>query len=111
MTPHEVAQAQLDCYNAHDLDGFMACYAEAVEVYEFPATLRSQGKAAMRERYARILFDGSTVHARLEGRIVEGEMVFDHEAITGHPLLGDARIVAIYRVRGGLIDTVWMVRS
>lgn len=105
-----IVQAQLERYNAHDLDGFLACYADDVAIHDFPGEQRYAGKVAMRERYARILFEGSAVHAVVDQRIVEADMVFDHEIVTGHPLLGEARLVAIYRVRDGLIDAVWMAR-
>ena len=34
--PAALAQRQLDAYNAHDLEAFLACYAYDVEVYELP---------------------------------------------------------------------------
>jgi hypothetical protein len=110
MTPVELAQAQLDRYNAHDLEGFLALYADEVTVFEYPATPVMQGKAAMRERYARILFADSPVHAVVTQRIAHGNVVIDHEAVTGHPLSGDTRLVVMYEVRDSLIATVRFLR-
>jgi hypothetical protein len=110
VTPVELAQAQLDRYNAHDLEGFLALYANDVAVFDYPATPIMQGKAAMRERYARILFDGSPVHAVVTQRIAHGQVVIDHESVSNHPLSGDSSVVVIYEVRDGLIATVRFLR-
>ena len=50
--PESVVQTQLDAYNAHDLDAFVATYAEDVELFEHPSTLLASGHAQLRERYA-----------------------------------------------------------
>ena len=38
MSPIEVAQHQLDAYNAHDLQRFLEVYAEEVDVWRMPAS-------------------------------------------------------------------------
>ncbi|QDQ27155.1 hypothetical protein FNU76_12705 [Chitinimonas arctica] len=111
MTPEQYAQAQLERYNAHDLTGFLALYGEDIEVYDFPSELRMRGKAAIRERYERILFPGSTVHARVDQRIVVGNRVIDHEIVTGHPLVGDCALVVIYEVGATGIEKMWTMRE
>ncbi|GLR12035.1 steroid Delta-isomerase [Chitinimonas prasina] len=110
MRPADYAQAQLDCYNQLDLEGFLALYADDVVVHEFPATPVLEGKAALRERYGRILFPGSTVHAVVTQRMVVGNRVIDHEQITGHPIMGEAALVVIYQVGAQGIERVWFMR-
>lgn len=108
-TPTDLAQRQLDAYNAHDLEAFVACYHPEVEVRDFPAgTLRFSGHAAMRDRYGPMFAQG-TVHAALVGRVEEGAVVMDQEHVTG---VGDEplRAVAIYEVEGEQIRRVWFVR-
>lgn len=100
-------QRQLDAYNAHDLDRFVAEYHEDVQVFRPPATepvLR--GKAAFAAHYAKNRFNVPTLHAALLNRMVAGSVVVDHEHITG---LGDAPLaaLAVYAVEDGRIRTVW----
>ncbi|GAB3260219.1 nuclear transport factor 2 family protein [Chitinimonas naiadis] len=110
MTPVDYAQAQLERYNAHDLEGFLALYAEDVEIYDFPHTLRLQGRTAMRERYAQVLYPGATVQAVVSQRIVTGNRVIDHEQVSGHPISGEASLAVIYEVGDAGIERVWFMR-
>jgi hypothetical protein len=81
MNPIEApVQRQLDAYNAHDLERFLAEYTDRFTI--------------------------PTLHARLVNRIVAGNIVVDHEDITG---LAETNrtAVAVYEVVDGRIRTVW----
>ncbi len=100
-------QRQLDAYNAHDLERFVAEYHDDVQVFRPPATAPVlAGKAAFAEHYAKNRFTIATLHAALLNRIVAGAVVVDHELITG---LGETPLAAaaVYAVDGGRIRTVW----
>lgn len=103
MSPEQLAQAQLDAYNARNLDAFLACYAEDVKVYRPPAAEPViAGKAAMGAHYAANRFTLPNLHAELCGRLVVGNKVFDHERI--HGVREQAfEVMAAYEVRDGLI--------
>ena len=107
MNPADPVQRQLEAYNAHDLDRFVAEYAEDVQVFKPPATepLLS-GKQAFAEHYATNRFTLPDLHAEVVQRIVSGNTVVDHERVTG---LGEGGVeaVAVYRVVDGLIAAVW----
>ena len=52
MKPEQVVQANLDAYNARDLDEFMFWFADFAEMAEFGGTERvNQRAVAIRERY------------------------------------------------------------
>jgi len=100
-------QRQLDAYNAHDLERFLAEYADDVQVFRMPATEPVlSGKQAFGEHYANNRFNLPKLHARLVNRIVSGDVVVDHEEVTG---LADGSLtaVAVYKVVDGRIRTVW----
>ena len=103
MSPAEIAQEQLDAYNARDLQRFMACYAEQIRLYRPPAAAPFlDGKPAMAAHYAANRFHNPALHAELCGRLVVGNKVFDHERIHGvreQPY----EVVAAYEVADGLI--------
>lgn len=105
-----VVQAQLNAYNARDIDAFLTTYSDDVEVYDFPANLRFKGKPAMRARYARV-FGDQTLHATISKRIAMDNTVIDHEHVR---LLfpdgpGTLNAVAIYDVRDGKIAKVTFI--
>jgi hypothetical protein len=107
MNPEDPVQRQLEAYNAHDLERFVAEYSESVQVFVPPATepLLS-GKAAFAEHYRRNRFTLPDLRAEVVQRIVSGHTVVDHERVTGLQA-GMVEAVAVYRISGGLIDAVW----
>lgn len=108
--PEDVAQRQLNAYNARDLDAFLACYAPAVQVFTYPDTPQYQGLEAMRQRYGKLFARFPRLHARLSERIVLGETVIDREEVTGMQEGRTGQAIAIYRVEGNLIREVRFVR-
>jgi hypothetical protein len=101
-----VVQRQLDAYNARDLDGLMATYADDALQFEYPATLLASGTAQIRERFA-VRFKEPNLHARLLRRIVMGAIVVDHEEVTRTfpEGAGKLELVAICEVRDRRIAT------
>lgn len=99
-------QRQLDAYNAHDLERFVAEYADDVKVFRPPNPEPVlSGKAAFGAHYAKNRFNIPALHAELVNRIVSGNKVVDHERITGVP--GMTSAIAVYEVADGKIRTVW----
>jgi hypothetical protein len=110
-SPQDLAQRQLEAYNAQDVERFLACYAEDVEAFELPAgTLLFRGRETMRARYTRLFAANPDLYCRLTARIVEGAFVVDQEELSGRADGGSARAVAIYQVEGGRIRRVWFAR-
>jgi hypothetical protein len=109
MTPEEAVSRQLECYNAHDLDGFCACYSEDVvlqNLHEPEPYARS--KPELRELY-RQRFSNPSLKASIAKRIAQGKYVIDQEEVEG---LGEKilHVVAIYEVADGLIKSVRFIR-
>jgi len=104
-SPELLAQQQLNAYNAHDLEAFLAPYADDVEIYELPDKLLMKGKENMRKDY-QFITQVPGLHCRLVNRIVQGNMVIDQEEVSG---FGDkpAHAVAIYLVENGKIRKVY----
>jgi hypothetical protein len=108
MSPAEAAvQRQLDAYNAHDLERFIAQYTDDVRVFRPPAPEPVlSGKPAFAEHYAKNRFTLPELHAKLVSRMVCGNIVVDQESISGLPSEPVAA-VAVYEVVDGLIKNVW----
>ena len=105
VSPEMLAQQQLNAYNAHNLEAFLAPYAEAVELYSFPNKLELKGKTEMRKAY-QFVTKTPKLYCRLVNRIVEGNTVIDQEEVWG---FGDKPVTAIamYVVEGGKITKVY----
>ncbi|HHQ4560002.1 nuclear transport factor 2 family protein [Aeromonas hydrophila] len=100
-------EAQFNAYNAHDLEAFLACFAEAFKGYRMPTESPSTiGKGALRTFYAEHRFNNPRLRAELLSSTVIGNKVFDHELIYGlspEPL----ESMAVFEVEVGLIKTAW----
>ena len=108
--PEAIVAAQLEAYNARDLDAFLATYAENAELFEHPSKLLASGMAQLRERYA-IRFADPTLHAVVLQRIVMGNFVIDHERVRRMFPDGPGTLdaVATYEVQGDRIIRVWFI--
>jgi hypothetical protein len=110
--PEAIVAAQLEAYNARDLDAFLATYAEDAELFEHPSKLLASGMAQLRERYA-TRFADPTLHAVVLKRIVVGNFVIDHERVSRMFPEGPGTMdaVATYEVQGERIVRVWFITS
>jgi hypothetical protein len=99
ITPADLVQAQLDAYNAHDVEALIATYAAGARQYEYPDRLLAQGAPALRERMA-ARFEASRPHAQLLHRVALGNTVIDHERIVNQTLDGPVvrELIAIYEI-------------
>ena len=113
MNPVEkIVQKQLDSYNARDLQPYLDCFAEKVQVFSFPSGEMSySGKAKLREIYADIFENSPNLHCELLNRIVFDNKVIDHEKVTGRKGVEVTEIVAIYEVENGLIAKANFMRK
>lgn len=107
--PVAIVQGQLDAYNAHNLDAFVAYFGEAVQVYSPPHTLRLSGREALRSQYAALFAQAPEVRAQVVHRMTEGRFVVDHEAVTGLPGGRSLQAFALYEVVEGQIINLWML--
>ncbi len=109
VTPELLVQQQLVAYNARDIDAFLAPYSDSVELYEYPGKLMAKGKEAMLKEYSNMFKQVKNLHCELVNRIVQGNVVVDHESVSGFgpkPL----RAIAIYTIVNGKIQKVEFVQ-
>lgn len=107
-----LVQRQLDAYNAHDLEGFLATYSPDIELFDLPDATKptSTGLDAMRKTYGDMFTSLPRLRCNLGNRIVEGPFVIDHEICDiGGP--EQMRAVAIYQLENGLIRRVWFAAA
>jgi hypothetical protein len=110
MSPEEVAQKQLDAYNARDIEAFMAMWADNAQVFEHPDKLLASGAAEIRERHLG-RFKEPNLYGKLIKRMVVGDRVVDQEKVTRTfpEGVGEIDVIAIYEVQGGQIAKAWFI--
>jgi hypothetical protein len=107
--PATVVQAQLDAYNAHDVDLFASCYSSDIQVKDLRKNgLDLAGKEDLVKTYQFLKSVPEEYKVILEQRMVNGPIVIDYERLTGLGEKEEDRLVfAIYEVRNGKIKNVW----
>ena len=107
MNPETPVQRQLEAYNAHDIERFVAEYTEDIMVFHLPATDPVlSGKKAFKEHYERNRFGNPRLHAEVVNRMISGKIVVDLERIVG---LAEETVegIAVYEIEGDKISKVW----
>ncbi|MDX1314355.1 MAG: nuclear transport factor 2 family protein [Eudoraea sp.] len=100
-------QAQLEAYNARDIDKFLEPYADDVEVYDYPDKLLYVGKETMRKNYNLFFRMTPDLHCELKNRIILRDKVIDEESVTANGRIFHA--VAIYEIKNGKIVKVMFI--
>ena len=104
-SPLAVVQAQLDAFNAKDVDALMRTYAPDAEQFVLHGERLAQGHDELRLRYL-ARFNEPDLFARLLSRAVIGNIVTDLELISRNfpegP--GTLEMLCIYEVANGRIQ-------
>ena len=110
MSLEAITQAQLDAYNAQDLDAHCAHFADDVVVAGLNGDVARTGLDAYRAWYEAAFAQFPKNKAQLLNRIVVGSNVIDHEHVDRGN--GDApfQVAAIYTFKGDKIVRVDFAR-
>ena len=98
---------QLAAYNAQDLEGFLATYADSVAVQNLGDTIAVEGKEALRQSTRDWFVRAPRARSEVIDRMVMGPFVVDHERLTGVPDGSPVEVIGIFEVRDSLIRRVW----
>lgn len=99
-----MVQAQLDAYNARDLEAWLATYGEDAEQCLLHVGLLAKGRDAIRKRMEDRFKDPSLNAKLIQRTTLEGTVV-DHEMVTRMSPTGleTVEMVCIYLVEAGKI--------
>lgn len=104
-----VVQAQLNAYNAHDIDRFVAQYSDDIVIQRLATgDLIAQGEDDLREVYGQ-LFANKNLKAQVTQRIALGDFIIDYEVVD----FGDTQVQAIlvFQVIESEIKRVWIINE
>ena len=104
-SPIAVVQAQLDAYNARDIEALLRAYAPDAEQYMLHGERLAQGHEQLRSRFL-ARFAEPDLHARLLARTVMGAVVVDYEVVTRNfpEGQGTMEMLCVYEVLNGRIQ-------
>lgn len=109
IKPEVLVQQQVDDWNRHSVDEFVAPYSDSTSLYLFPNKLvrQFQTKAALKDYYAEFFAKNPNMHCSVEGRIVLDNTVILHERITGRADGRRIDSIVIYKIENGKIARVY----
>ncbi|MET0544805.1 MAG: nuclear transport factor 2 family protein [Caulobacterales bacterium] len=110
MSTIAIAQAQLDAYNAQDLDLYCSFFTDDIVVADVGGAVTGQGIDAYRARYAKAFADFPQNKAELLARMPVGNAIIDHERVSRGPDGPVFEVAAIYSFRGDKIARVDFVK-
>jgi hypothetical protein len=103
----DITQAQLDAYNAQDLEAYCGYFTDDVVVANVGGEVTGQGIEAYRTRYRDAFARFPANKAELLARIVLADTVIDHERVDrGDGSTAPFEVAAIYTFRGDRIARV-----
>jgi hypothetical protein len=100
---------QLAAYNAQDLEGFLATYADSIAVQNLGDTVAVEGKEALRRSTEEWFARAPRARSEVVRRMVMGPFVVDQQRLTGAPDGSPVDVIGIFEVRDSLIRRVWFV--
>lgn len=106
--PEAVVRKQIEAFNAHDLEAFLAAFAEDLEASGLPqGAAAPQTKSSLRDLYAGRFRANPDLRAAVRDRIVSGAFVIQRETISGRTGKPPLEAVVIYQIEGGRIRRMW----
>ena len=102
-----MVERQLESYNSHDLESFLACYSRDVTVRDSHGEMLMSGIDVVRREYGAWFTTHPDVHAEVTSRLQSGAWVVDEEHITTSGEVMSALVA--YHVADGVIDAVLLL--
>jgi hypothetical protein len=108
--PADLAQGQLDAYNAQDVDALCGFFADDLIVADFNGAVTVEGLEAFRAKHVALFAEHPQNRAELAHRVVIGDRVIDHERVYRTPGPVSFEVAAIYTIAGGKIARIDFVK-
>ncbi len=100
-------QAQVDAYNARDIDDFVAAYDPGVVFTDASGLPIMSGSEVIRDEYGALFEASPDLHAEIVARVRTGDWTVDHERVARG---GETReLLVAYQVADGLITRVLLL--
>jgi hypothetical protein len=111
LSPVQIAQAQLDAYNAQSLDAFCGYFSDDIQVADLNGAVTLSGIDAYRAKYRAVFAEFPENKVELVGRMALGQTVIDHERVLRSSTATPFEVLAIYTMKDGKIARVDFVKA
>ena len=106
----EIVDRQLVVYNARDIEGYCALFAEDATISDLvTGQMICRGLDQIRAVYTKRFTDNPKLHCVVHQQMHGADFAIDKETVSGLPT-GPLHIMAIYEVREGLIRSLRFIR-
>ncbi len=103
-----IVDDQIEAYNAQDIEKFLNCYADDVQVYMLEqGKMITDGKEHLRSVMTSAFEATPNSNTELISRMEQGNLIVDHERITGHETGKAIMSIAIYEISDKKISKLW----
>jgi hypothetical protein len=110
-SPKTVVQANIDAYNTHDLDAYIATFTPAATFGQLGGRILLDSRDAMQGFYKQFFDARPSVHCEIKQRSVIGPFVIDLQEISDGKLSTEGQpamqAMVISEVREGRITKIW----
>lgn len=104
----DVIDRQIDAYNRQDIEEFIDCYSNDIQVYMLESSKKlTEGKEQLKAVMKASFEAKPKAETLVESRIKQNNLVIDVETILGHEDGKIIRSVAIYEITDGKISKLW----
>ena len=100
----------MDRYNAQDVDAYAAMFTEDGCEGGYRGEIVRQGRAGIREGYAKVFAEFPQNRAEVLAKFVYGDQILVREHVSRSPEAEPFEVMAIYSFKGDLIDRVEFIR-
>ena len=109
-TPEAIVQAQVEAYNRHDMEAFIASFHPEAEFIGWPDTVLHKGHAVFREGYGTLWAGSPKLRALILNRTTMGRFVIDLEQMVDTADGDRPPLVVIYETADDAIRRFWVIR-
>lgn len=103
-----IAKQQIEAYNSQDLNSFLVCYSEDIQVYMLHNNqLLTDGIEKLSEVMAKSFEDNPNAKSTIISTINQGNLVIQREEIKNHISDKTIRTISIYEITENKISKLW----
>lgn len=108
----KIVQKQLEAYNERDLNKFLSCYTDEIEIFSFDDQVPFiTGLENLKKIYGEVFENSPNLNATIKTRIVFDNKIIDEEEVTGKNGTEYLKVIAIYELKSNLISKVTFIRE
>lgn len=108
-SPQTIIDKQVETFNAKNLNGFVSCFSDSIEVRNFPSKILYSGRGKMKENYGQHMAIHPDTQVEVVKRIVLNNIIIDEEIVREDGV--EYHQAAIYELDRGEIKSMTFIHE